>query len=305
MQGLLERIGRGAAIAGQVVRLGQVEIAMGGGALGDDFAKVLEGPVGVPVDQKRHGPGVQQLGSRSIEFDGAADGSEPPFGLGGAQPLVDERHRETKARLELARKPLGAAGQGVPCALQAQRQADDEPLGLPFGDERGDFESNAYIGLAIFVVVLCGFAAGLSTPRLARKVGDLAARVASRGLRVVRKQPVTWDGEAFVSFRNRTNRLLKRRWPVLTLTTLAGHLTVFLVLLVSLRVLDVPSSEVSAAEAFAAWSFVRLLGSIPITPGGLGVVELGLTTALVGFGGDQAEVVQGDRLARDVAEPPP
>ena len=26
-------------------------------------------------------------------------------------------------------------------------------------------------------------------------------------------------------------------------------------------------------------------------PGGLGVVELGLTTALVGFGGDQAEVV--------------
>jgi uncharacterized membrane protein YbhN (UPF0104 family) len=32
-------------------------------------------------------------------------------------------------------------------------------------------------------------------------------------------------------------------------------------------------------------------GSVPITPGGLGVVELGLTTALVGFGGDQVEVV--------------
>ena len=44
-------------------------------------------------------------------------------------------------------------------------------------------------------------------------------------------------------------------------------------------------------EAFAAWSLVRLLGSIPITPGGLGVVELGLTTALVGFGGGQVEVV--------------
>jgi uncharacterized protein (TIRG00374 family) len=56
-------------------------------------------------------------------------------------------------------------------------------------------------------------------------------------------------------------------------------------------VLDVSASEVSAVEAFAAWSLVRLLGSIPITPGGLGVVELGLTTALVGFGGDQVEVV--------------
>ena len=44
-------------------------------------------------------------------------------------------------------------------------------------------------------------------------------------------------------------------------------------------------------EAFAAWALVRLLGSIPITPGGLGIVELGLTTALVGFGGDNAEVV--------------
>jgi putative heme transporter len=63
------------------------------------------------------------------------------------------------------------------------------------------------------------------------------------------------------------------------------------VLLVSLRVLGVTADEVTAVEAFAAWSLVRLLGSIPITPGGLGIVELGLTTALVGFGGGQAEVV--------------
>ncbi len=78
---------------------------------------------------------------------------------------------------------------------------------------------------------------------------------------------------------------------MLTLATLAGQLTVFLVLLASLRVLEVTGSEVSAVEAFAAWSLARLLGSIPITPGGLGVVELGLATALVGFGGNQVEVV--------------
>jgi uncharacterized protein (TIRG00374 family) len=78
---------------------------------------------------------------------------------------------------------------------------------------------------------------------------------------------------------------------VLTLATLAGHLTVFGVLLVSLRVVGVAADEVSTVEAFAAWSLVRLLGSIPITPGGLGVVELGLTTTLVGFGANQAEAV--------------
>ena len=44
-------------------------------------------------------------------------------------------------------------------------------------------------------------------------------------------------------------------------------------------------------EAFAAWSLVRIIGAIPITPGGFGIVELGLTTALVAFGGANAGVV--------------
>ena len=100
-----------------------------------------------------------------------------------------------------------------------------------------------------------------------------------------------WDGEAFVRFRDETIGLLRRRWHVITLATLAGHLSVFAVLLVSLRVLDVPASEVTWIEAFAAWSVMRVIGSLPITPGGLGIVELGLTSLLVGFGGGQAEVV--------------
>jgi uncharacterized protein (TIRG00374 family) len=159
------------------------------------------------------------------------------------------------------------------------------------GDAHTALDTVAFLGLAIFIVVIAAFAAALSTPRLARRIGDLAARIVSWAKRLIRREPVQWDGESFVRFRDRTNALLKRRWHVLTLATLAGHFTVFLVLLTSLRVLDVSGSEVSAVEAFAAWSLVRLLGSIPITPGGLGVVELGLTTALVGFGGGQVEVV--------------
>ena len=52
-----------------------------------------------------------------------------------------------------------------------------------------------------------------------------------------------------------------------------------------------PASEVSLVAAFAAWALVRIITSIPITPGGLGVVELGLTGGLVGFGGNNAGVV--------------
>jgi uncharacterized membrane protein YbhN (UPF0104 family) len=66
---------------------------------------------------------------------------------------------------------------------------------------------------------------------------------------------------------------------------------VFVVFYVSLRALDVPPSQVSLVEAFAAWSFVRIIASIPITPGGIGVVELGMTGMLVGFGGNNAGVV--------------
>jgi uncharacterized protein (TIRG00374 family) len=158
-------------------------------------------------------------------------------------------------------------------------------------EQNGLLQTVALIGLGVFVVAVAGFAAGLSTPRLARKVGDLAARICNFGLRLVRRKQVTWTGHSFVRWRNETIRLLARRWHVLTLATLAGQLTVFLVMLVSLRVCGVSSVDVTFIEAFAAWALARLLGSLPITPGGLGIVEVGLTGVLVEFGGHNADVV--------------
>jgi uncharacterized protein (TIRG00374 family) len=149
----------------------------------------------------------------------------------------------------------------------------------------------AVIAFTAFVVIVTGLVLALSSDQLARGVGGLAARIATRARRVIRKGPVTWGSEAFVHFRHVASRLVRRRWQVLTLTALVGHLTVFVLLLACLRVLDVPADDVSVAEAFAGWSLVRVLGMLPLTPGGLGVVELGLTAALVGFGGDNAAVV--------------
>lgn len=149
----------------------------------------------------------------------------------------------------------------------------------------------ATIGLAVFLVAAAVFGAVLWTSKLARLAGESAARLADRGLRLVRRGPVRWTGDSFVRFRNEAIGLLRHRWLVLTLSTLAGQLSVFVLFLVSLRVLGVSASAVGAVEAFAAWSLTRLLGSLPITPGGIGVVEVGLTTALVGFGGPNAEVV--------------
>ena len=61
----------------------------------------------------------------------------------------------------------------------------------------------------------------------------------------------------------------------------------------------------SLVESFAAWSLVRLLTAIPITPGGLGIVELGLTGTLVGFGGARNEVVAAILLYRALTFLPP
>ena len=149
----------------------------------------------------------------------------------------------------------------------------------------------AVIGLVVFVSAGAAVTAALWRPELARWIGDRAAGLTSGVLRLGRRGPVTWTGESLVRFRANAIGVLTRRWHVLTIAILAGQLTVFVVLLTALRVLDVPASDVGAIEIFAAWSLVRLLGSLPITPGGLGVVEVGLTSALVGFGGRNAPVV--------------
>ena len=47
----------------------------------------------------------------------------------------------------------------------------------------------------------------------------------------------------------------------------------------------------SAAEVFAVFSFGRLISALPITPGGLGVIELGYIGGLSAAGGDKAPVV--------------
>jgi uncharacterized protein (TIRG00374 family) len=122
---------------------------------------------------------------------------------------------------------------------------------------------------------------------------------------VAGRPAVTGLGDTFVEFRNQTINVLRARWHVLTIATLIGHLSVFGVLLVSLRACGVDSSQVTWVEALAAWGLIRLLTAVPITPGGIGVVELGLSAALVGFGGHRAPVVAAVLIYRALTFLPP
>ncbi len=163
----------------------------------------------------------------------------------------------------------------------------------------------ALIGGVVLVVVIVAFAIALRSEAGARRVGDVAQRLLDRVLRWVRRKPAPGVTEALVRFREDSLELVRARWAMLTLTTLAGHLTVWLVLVASLRVVGIDSSQISLVESFAAWALVRLLTAIPITPGGLGVVELGLTASLVGFGGGREEVLAAVLLYRALTFLPP
>jgi putative heme transporter len=166
------------------------------------------------------------------------------------------------------------------------------------GGRNRTLELVAVIALVVFIVIVVGFAVGLSSEGLARRIGDRASRLASWAKGIIGKAPVQWQGDSFVHFREETIDLIRRRWWQLTLTTLAGHLTVFIVLLASVRAVGIPQTELTVVEAFAAWTLARVLGSIPITPGGVGFVELGLTGALVAFGATNDEAVAATLIYR-------
>jgi hypothetical protein len=59
--------------------------------------------------------------------------------------------------------------------------------------------------------------------------------VLNRVLRALRRDVVVGWAERLVHFRRVTVDLIRRRWPWLTLAAIVGNVTVFVVLLVSLR----------------------------------------------------------------------
>lgn len=111
--------------------------------------------------------------------------------------------------------------------------------------------------------------------------------------------------DAVARFRSDTTELLKRRWVWLTTATVVSHVSLYLVLLIALRHVGVSEDEVGWAEVLAAFAFVRLISALPITPGGLGVVELGLTAALISAGGDDAQVAASVLVYRALTYLPP
>ena len=155
------------------------------------------------------------------------------------------------------------------------------------------------IGIAALVIAAAVFALVLWKESFAAAIGRACQRVAGSVRRLFHRDPARGDwGKAAVRFRRDSITLLRERGLWLTVTTIVSHLSLFLVLLMSIRVVGVTADQVTWVEALATFAFARLVTVIPLTPGALGFVELSYIGALVWAGGDKVDVVAGVLLFR-------
>ena len=153
----------------------------------------------------------------------------------------------------------------------------------------------AAAGLALLTAMAAGLGLLMRSEAFAGRAGragralQLALVTACR----VARRPSSFDiAGSLLGFRDRAGaRIAARGWRI-TAATAASNLTLWLVLLACLRGIGLSQSQVSWQTSLAAFAFVRLLTVLPITPGGLGITELGLIAALAAGAGhrDGAQV---------------
>jgi uncharacterized protein (TIRG00374 family) len=165
-------------------------------------------------------------------------------------------------------------------------------LGLPVlalvllvisGRSGAALQAAAYSSAALLIIAVVGFRAMLRSERFASLVGRVVSRVLAAAFALARRKPPAQQRVPglLLDFRAGASGLLADRGLRITVTTLASNLSLWLVLLACLRSSGLTEAQVPWQVSLAAFAFVRLLSVLPVTPGGIGVVELGLTGPLV------------------------
>ena len=149
----------------------------------------------------------------------------------------------------------------------------------------------ALVSVVGLVTLIGGFVLALRSEASARGVGRILESGAALVTRLLKRPAPTRWSDRLVRFRDETAGLWSSRWPHIVIASVVSHLSLFLVLLLALRHLGISEAEVGWAEALGAFAVVRLFSALPLTPGGVGIVELGLTALLVVAGGGEARVV--------------
>ena len=234
-------------------------------------------------------PGLRWTQAMTVAQSGTAVTNTVPggsgIGVGLALAMLDS-WGFSRARSTLAVLITGVWNTFIKLALPV--------LALALIALQGD-ASASRVAAGATAIVLLGVAVGgfwqmLRSDRAAARAGVLAERTANRARRLLRRPPVGGWAEATTRFRNRAKDLLRSRGGWITAAALVSHLSLYLVLLVTLRHVGVGDAEVGWAQVLFVFAGARLATAIRFTPGGAGVVEAVLIGGLVAFGGDPAQV---------------
>jgi putative heme transporter len=165
----------------------------------------------------------------------------------------------------------------------------------------------AAAGLTLLVAMAAGLGLLMRSESFALRAGRALQVALVMACRVARRQASFDVPGSLLGFRDRAGALIAARGWRITAATAASNLTLWLVLLACLRVIGLSQAQVPWQTSLAAFAFVRLLTVLPITPGGLGITELGLIATLA-VGADHrvsAQVTAAVLLYRAVTYLPP
>jgi len=140
-------------------------------------------------------------------------------------------------------------------------------------------------GMIVFALVLAAGAVALFTDRPLEALGSLAQRVRNRLAR--HRKPLTNLPRLLIDERDVIRDILGRKWWQALLYAAGNSLLDYGALLAALAAVG---ARPRASLVLLAYVVAQLLGMVPLTPGGLGFVEVGLaaTLGLAGVGVAQA-----------------
>jgi putative heme transporter len=158
------------------------------------------------------------------------------------------------------------------------------------GRASGALVGASVVGALLMAGLVVLFALVMWKTRLAFRIGSGLGRMAMWVFRLVRRPRTFAWGDVAVRFRRNAIDLVVTRWLALSSSTVISHLTLYLVLLLALRFVGVSNDEVSWAQVLGVFAFGRLLTALPITPGGVGVIEVAYIGGIIIAGRDQTAV---------------
>jgi uncharacterized protein (TIRG00374 family) len=167
--------------------------------------------------------------------------------------------------------------------------------------------SSAAVGLGLLAALAAGLALLLHSERFALRADLVLQWAAAKACRLARRRAPSRIAGSLTGFRSRAAGLLAARGWWITVTTAAANIILWLVLLACLRGVGVSQAQVSWQTSLAAYAFVRLVTVLPLTPGGLGITELGLVGVLAAGAGprESAQITAAVLLYRAVTYLPP